>query len=87
MHRLRSSTERFRAAFSGLDLITDISDVGDDLHHVIDCSSLGRQQPFDFVIGISALARKVGEMTDASAPAAFIFGADPREEDAFFLDE
>jgi hypothetical protein len=70
-------------AFSGLDLITDISHVGDDLHHVIHCSSLGRQQPFDFVIGIPALARKVSEMTDGSAPAAFIFRADPRKEKHF----
>src|SRR6516162_5060174 len=62
VYRLRSPAECFRAALSRLDQISNVSDVGDNLNHVVHRSAVGRQQPLDLVIGVAALASEVAEM-------------------------
>src|SRR5262249_3286411 len=42
VHGLRSPTQRFCAALSRLREISNVSDVGDDLHHVVHRGAVGR---------------------------------------------
>src|SRR5262249_566273 len=77
MHRLRRASQRFRAALSCLGQISHVGDVGDALHHVVHRGAVGREQPFDLVIGIAALPREVTDMPDRAAGTALVLGSTP----------
>ena len=80
MHRLRRAGERFRAALSRLGQISHVGDVGDNLHHVVHRGAVGREQPFDLVIGIAALPREVADMPDRAAGTTLVLGSHSGEK-------
>ena len=58
---------RLGAAFAGVEEISDVRNISDDLVDVVDGCAMLIQQPFDLVPGIPALRTDIAEVADDAA--------------------